>query len=174
MADIIDILDRHTAKFPVNVEAAIRELGLSLTKDADLQNGISGQIKKVGDSFEISSSGKEHYFRQRFTLAHELGHYVLHRSLIGSGIDDDTKYRSTPTGDLYNSQINDIHERQANAFAATFLIPERQLRDYLDNNHGVSLKNLSNKFQVSPSAMRWRVKNLGLSALVSDLEKPGQ
>lgn len=164
MTSIMDRLKRHTETMPVNIEAAIRDLGLRLNKNAQLPDGISGHIRRVGDLdvFEIASTRAEHYFRQRFTMAHELGHYVLHRGLIGNGVDDDTKYRSTQFGDFYNSDIDEVHERQANAFAATLLIPEKLLRGYLSQNTLASLRDAATAFQVSPSAMRWRLKNLGL------------
>jgi len=53
-------------------------------------------------------------------MEHELGHFVLYRSLIGEGIDDDIKYRSTAAGDFYNTAIDEVHEQQANSFAASF------------------------------------------------------
>jgi Zn-dependent peptidase ImmA (M78 family) len=162
----MDRLDHYAAVVPVRIEDAIRDLGITLSKNAELTPGVSGYIRRVAhNQFEIASTRADHYFRQRFTMAHELGHYILHRSLIGNGTNDDTKYRSTDTSEYYNTAIDDIHEKQANAFAATILIPERKLRDYLDEHTGVSLKQLATAFQVSPSAMRWRLKNLGLYEL---------
>lgn len=152
---------RHRKTAPVKIEQAIRDLGIALKKNADLPKNIAGHIKRIdGENYEIASTSSDHYFRQRFTMAHELGHYILHRSLIGSGVDDDTKYRSTETGEFYNENIDQFHERQANSFAANFLIPERLIRD--DALEVRSLRELSKKYQVSPSAMRWRLKNLSL------------
>ena len=91
---------------PVNIEAIIRSLGLSVARDSELPENISGQIHRTKDGgYELSSKFGEHYFRQRFSLAHELGHYVLHRSLIGEGVDDDKLYRSTAEGNFYNTSI---------------------------------------------------------------------
>ena len=162
---IIQRIRSKLTDYPVNIEAIIRDLGITVNKNAELPNGISGQIKRTGDTFEISSAVGEHYYRQRFSMAHELGHYVLHRDLIGAGVDDDTKYRSTSIGDLYNTAIDQIHERQANAFAASVLIPEKLLRAKIDKlaDQDVTLRDLYTAFQVSPSAMKWRLSNLGLS-----------
>ena len=78
----------------------------------------------------------------------------MHRSLIGEGVDDNTKYRSTTDGEFYNTAIEEIHEQQANAFAATVLVPERLLRAYLEENPDADLKAVAVAFQVSPSCMR--------------------
>lgn len=52
-------------------------------------------LERVGDTFLITVAANDPLTRQRFTLAHELGHYMLHRTLIGDGLDDDRAYRST-------------------------------------------------------------------------------
>ena len=163
MTDAMQRIAPHLRAAPVNIEAAIRDLGVSLVKNAALREGVAGEISRVdGDRFQIASTKADHYFRQRFTMAHELGHYVLHRSLIGEGVDDNTKYRSTSDGRFYNTSIDLYHERQANAFAANVLMPERLVRDYLAECPQASLKDMWMKFQVSPSAMRWQLKNLDL------------
>lgn len=163
--DPIVIINQYNREAPVNIEAAIRDLGIVLRKDStDLPNGISGQIRRLDDGrYEISTPKSEHYFRQRFTMAHELGHYILHRELIGEGIDDDTMYRSTLEGNFYNTRIQQIHESQANSFAANFLMPSRLVREYA-SQHGNDVRELMKKFQVSPSAMKWRLNSLNIEA----------
>lgn len=162
----IDRIRSQANTVPVNIEAIIRGLGIEVRKDADLPPNISGQIKRVGDRYEIASAKGEHYYRQRFSLAHELGHYVLHRSLIGQGVDDDKKYRSTAEGHFYNTSIELDHERQANSFAASILIPEKLLKEKMSELAGYPSDQLVPKlykaFQVSRSAMEWRLKNTGL------------
>ena len=158
----MDLVRSAATSRPVNIEAIIRNLGLSVRKDADLPAEISGQIQKLSDgTYEISSSAGEHYFRQRFSLAHELGHYILHRSLIGAGLDDNKKYRSTGEGNFYNTSIELAHERQANSFAASLLMPEKLLREDVENGDA-EISALYRKYQVSQSAMNWRLRNLGL------------
>lgn len=166
MKNDMDIIRPMLTEAPVNIEAIIRQLGLSVEKNAELPNDISGQIRRLDSGgYEISSSAGEHYFRQRFTLAHELGHYVLHKSLIGAGVDDTTKYRSTDNGNYYNTSIELAHERQANSFAANILMPEAVVRRHVEDGMN-DIVELYRKFQVSRSAMAWRIKNLGLEKLV--------
>jgi predicted transcriptional regulator len=161
--DIMDRIAEFRVLAPVNIEGAIRSLGIDLRKNCtDLEAGISGQIRRLPDGrFEISTPRTEHYFRQRFTMAHELGHYILHRDLIGDGLDDDQMYRSTQHGRFYNTAIKLVHESQANAFAANFLMPEDLVRRVVESE-GRDMKQLMARFQVSPSAMNWRLKSLSL------------
>lgn len=146
------------------MEGAIRELGLVLRKNADdLDPEVSGQIRLLPDGrYEIATNGDEHYFRQRFTMAHELGHYILHRDLIGEGLNDDTMYRATAKADYYNSRVRQVHEAQANSFAANFLMPTDLVSECYAENPDAGVHELAKKFQVSPSAMRWRLRILGL------------
>ena len=118
---------------PVNVEAIVHGVGLELDKKAELDSEIAGQIELTDSGkYKISANNEDHYFRQRFTIAHELGHFLYHRELISDGIDDDRAYRSVNVGRFHNKNVNSTHETEVN------------------------------KFQVSPSAMRTRLDGLGL------------
>lgn len=168
MVDITTLLQDYTKSTPVNVEAIGRSLGLEVNKKAILPHGISGHLMLLPNGkYEIAANADEHYYRQRFTLAHEIGHFVLHKDLVDSfgGVDDDTKYRSTERGDIYNSLIDSIHERQANSFAANLLMPKHLVHELVFDENGGSrsakLSDLYKTFQVSASAMNWRLKNLG-------------
>jgi len=159
----MDILKPFMLQVPVDVERAIRSLKMRLRRDADLPDNIVGEIKPVGEIYEISSSVKDAITQQRFALAHELGHLILHRDLIGEGVDDTTEYRCTGEGNFYNNSIQKIHEMQANSFAANFLMPADLLRNELrKGSKEFVLVDLSEKFVVSEGAMEWRLIALGL------------
>ncbi len=91
--------------------------------------------------------------RQRFTIAHEIGHAVLHST------------EAEPFVDLYRSSVSSLGtnqlERDANAFAAELLMPEDLLTRYCDLIE-VNPDELAAIFQVSPQAMRNRLNNLRL------------
>lgn len=171
MESPMDKIAPYLDSVPVNIEGIIRTLGLSLEKNKELPPKISGHIKLLpSGGYEIASAKADHYFRQRFTMAHELGHFILHENLLGNGTDDDTKYRSTEKGDLYNTAIELVHEKQANSFAASILMPEELVRKLVEGvEERPALKQLAITFQVSPSAMRWRINNLGLADEVDDV-----
>lgn len=164
MPTVLDLIEEHSQKPPVNVEAIIRGVGIDLDKKADLQDGIAGEIALLDSGkYKISANKDDHYYRQRFTISHELGHFLYHRELIGDGVDDDKMYRSTEEGNFYNTKIQKQQETEANRFAAFLLMPESLITSSLEA--GASLKELSTMFQVSQSAMEIRLSGLGLNVL---------
>jgi len=87
--------------------------------------------------------------RKKFTLAHELGHFVLHNS-------DKRKYR---IDDLDYSQRNKEtkEETEANYFAATLLVPEKKLRSILGLSKG-DIAFAAQYFGVSKPVIENRIK----------------
>lgn len=161
MSRLTKILNEHKGP-PVNIEAIIRSLGIELDKKADLDPEISGQIERIGDSkYRISANKLDHYYRQRFTMAHELGHYLYHADLISDGIDDNRAYRSTPDGKYYNININAAEETDANRFAASVLMPADIVKECWEALDG-DIDAMSKTFQVSKQAMEIRLHGLGL------------
>lgn len=172
METALDKIKRAIESAPVNVEALIRSFGIELDKAANLDPEVSGEIAHLGDGqYRISANKADHYYRQRFTLAHELGHYILHRDLIGSGVDDNRAYRSVKAGNFYNKNITDTHEAQANRFAANILMPDRLVRAEFEKCDG-NIAIMSRKFQVSKEAMGYALQNLGLEPPAGSADIP--
>lgn len=147
---------------PVNIEALIEAAGLQLERKAQLHPSISGQIERLADGgYKISVNEKDNYFRRRFTMAHELAHFLAHRDLIGEGVDDTPAYRSTDLGQFHNKKIKATHEAEANRLAARLLMPEELVTKYF-SELGQDIPNMAKKFQVSEQAMSYRLQALGL------------
>ena len=94
--------------------------------------------------------------RFRFTIAHELGHWICHAL---EGTDPAVSY-CRPI-DLTEAADRSL-EREANIFAAELLMPEPAVRAGWDELG--SAESLASRFDVSPSAMRWRLYSFGLIA----------
>lgn len=155
-----DLVDKHIGP-PVNIEAIIRGLGVQLDKRAELDPEISGQLERLGaDEYKISVQKSDSYLRQRFTMAHELGHYLLHAHLIGEGVDDSPAYRSTPNGRFFNQNIGKSEETEANRFATSLLMPKSLLAnsDFI----GRDVVEIAKEYQVSTVAMKIRLESLGM------------
>jgi len=146
---------------PANVEAIIRLLGIDLDKNARLDSEISGQIERCPDgSYRISVNADDPYFRKRFTMAHELGHYLYHSHLMEDGIDDTRAYRSTQAGRFHNARIGRHEESEANRFAAGLLMPSDLVRESWAELRDPGM--MAKRFQVSTKAMEIRLRGLGL------------
>jgi Zn-dependent peptidase ImmA (M78 family) len=128
------------------------ELGLKVYTVDTWDDELSGMILKDEDrggksGYAVYVNGKHAPVRRRFTIAHEIGHYVLHRSLIGDGIRDDA---------LYRSKLSSAVEAEANRFAADLLMPWDLLNAAIDNGTN-SVEELAKAFEVSRSSMSIRL-----------------
>jgi Zn-dependent peptidase ImmA (M78 family) len=110
-------------------------------------------IKKIPDSrFEIGVNCKHHKNRQRFSMAHEYGHYLLHRE----------KIHEMPVGEqiLHRNGDRNSVERQANNFAADLLMPDDLVRKSVRASEG-SLKKMADILGVSKESLKYRLAALG-------------
>lgn len=151
MTDPMKVIEQHWDLSPVPIDKIIKEIGLPLSHEP-MEDNISGYIERQNGSYRIVVNANHAPTRQRFTAAHELGHYVYHRDLLGEGVGDNRAYRTEGT-DRPNVNIRPIHERQANSFAANVLMP----RHRLTNVAGESTAALAARFGVSQAAMKIRL-----------------
>lgn len=157
----MSILARHMKAAPVDLEAIFTELGIRY--QTDFMDGASGSIVRDGEKFTVTVNDLESSNRQRFTAAHELAHYLLHRDLMGDG---DRMHRHVDnlydggqsTGDKIFKRE---HEIQANRLAAQIVMPAPLVRQKFAENSDVA--RLAKDFGVSKAAMEIRLKNLGLA-----------
>lgn len=122
---------------------------------------------RSGDYQVIGVNSAHPTVRQRFTIAHELGHWALHP---GREIILDVPVRVN-LRDKASSMASDREEIEANAFAATLLMPENMLRDRLSRlpasqrrEPDITATALAKIFKVSTSALSFRLINLGLTS----------
>lgn len=140
---------------PVDLKSIARTLKVPLVK-WDFPNSLSALIVEVdADTYVIGVNSEHHPNRQRFSIAHELGHAVLrHEAGYYLEFFDDT------LGEPPNFRYSD--EREANAFAAALLMDERWLReDWAKGTRNVH--ELARRYRVSDEAMSFRLINLGLA-----------
>ncbi|MFN0292828.1 ImmA/IrrE family metallo-endopeptidase [Pedobacter helvus] len=145
-------------KLPINPKVCAEKLNLTV-EAAMLEDDISGIFLAENSEYYIIYNKNEGTLRQRFTIAHELGHFILHKDL---GVFVDRKstalYRnsSSATGEV-------LKEREANAFAAALLMPRILIEKELDaiSESEDIIEILADKFKVSKPAMSFRLSNLG-------------
>lgn len=89
--------------------------------------------------------------RQTFTIAHELGHWLLHKTLFEG---DPQKYAVLPRNSVPDYSLP--YEKEANHFAAHLLVPSRLLRPVMETS---TVSHLAKAFGVSYTMMSFRVAN---------------
>lgn len=95
--------------------------------------------------------------RQCFSIAHELGHWIKDRGVLGSLC----KKESMSANRTSNSKIVLGRERVANSYAAEFLMPSFMVRPYAKEEISLDLlRNLKESFQVSWTAASIRLIDL--------------
>lgn len=151
---------------PVNVERLARHLGVVVSRSAFKDGDVSGMlIRQDGTSPVIGVNDVHSDHRQRFTIAHELGHFLLHP---GREVVLDRPVRVN-LRDKTSSAATDREEIEANAFAASLLMPADLVRSELQRLSAVVRQDpercstaLADIFDVSDAAMGFRLINLGL------------
>lgn len=106
-------IEEFQKEIPIKLGEIAKRFGL-VVKKATLPPNISGEIKETNGQVVIKVNRHDVKARQRFTLAHEISHFLLHRELLRNGIRDDV---------LYRSKHSDKIEAEANRLAADILMP---------------------------------------------------
>jgi len=142
-------------QLPVDVRSIAVRSGV-MVRDNPHLGSISGQISVASNNqMVIEVNSNESAVRQRFTIAHELGHAALgHLANAEVCFRDDAR--------SFAMIYHDYREVAANRFAADLLMPSAGVEWALRNNPGDSTQTLANLFMVSGAAMEFRLKNLGL------------
>ena len=170
--------ERGIIMAPIDVEQIARQYGIIVVyKEAE--DELSGFLYRdlQNDSVIIGVNPNHHWRRQRFTIAHELGHYLLHDTGAVHVDRADNGYRLRLRNHT-SSTGTDEDEREANFFAAELLMPLELLERDLDAAGGSDLLDLlevensayqsligslASKYQVSPQALTYRLTDLGFT-----------
>ena len=155
-----ELLARYRAAYggpevPVPAEAIAEDLlGLSIGYRPDM--ACSGMLLPREKQIWVNSlSPRELGPRRNFTIAHEIGHWICH-CLEGERVEE-VYCRAV---DLTEDADRDV-EREANVFAAELLMPEALVRAEWERTP--RLDEMAWRFEVSESAMHWRLYNVGLT-----------
>ncbi len=156
------------SKTSIDIKKIANLLGVTLL-EYDFGEEMSGVLVLKNDKGTIGYNKDHSDQRQRFTIAHELGHFVLHRKNHNDVfVDKDfiIMYRRR-NGDYSESEL--IQEQEANAFAAAILMPEHLIEQELRNNNYYPhlselqlIEKLAKTFKVSAPAMTFRLNNLNV------------
>lgn len=162
------LLTEHKIKKPeVDVEGLAKSMGLEVRAES-VDEDLSGFLFRDGATRRavIGVNASHHPNRRRFTIAHELGHFLLHKGEPVHVDGANVAYR-LDRRDERSSSGQDEFEREANLFAAELLMPKRFLDsdlatrkiDLLDDD---VVTDIAREYGVSTQALTFRLMNLGL------------
>lgn len=148
---------------PINLDALVEQLGGKVVQNPNLEENMEAKIEKIDNSFIISIDPNKYEKRQRFSIAHELGHLFLHMGYLinPEKWNDTNEYIDS----VYYRYGYNIEEFEANEFAACLLMPVEEFTRISIENYKDGLYNLeeiANYFDVSILAVSNRGKFLGL------------
>lgn len=166
--------------YPKSVDELINQKGIDIKRvvglmgvllsEYDFGDDVSGVLLTDGRSAKIGYAKDNGPLRQRFTIAHELGHLRLKHERQGVFVDTPEKYY-TFFRDSKSSTGEDVQEREANAFAAAILMPRDLVIQAANKIYllGITrredfdiVESLAQQFNVSKLAMSIRLTNLDL------------
>ncbi len=174
-ADMISWLEktkkRGSLNYPIDLELLVDTLKGSIKYDGNFEAGVYGCIKRNRNTkntdrkFVITINSEESSdWEKKFTIAHELGHLVLH---MGFEVDNKkwrsvAPYKDSPYYRFGYSQ----EEAEADEFAWNLLIPETEFKNFIHteiNTKGsVSISAIAEKFNVPEPQVFVRAKNLDM------------
>ncbi len=161
------ILEHSVFAAPIKVEDIARSIGIKVIP-YPLEQNMSGLLVLENGAAVIGYNQNEARVRRRFTVAHEIGHYALHRDKSDRQVFVDKNFKAMfRRVELVDEPAAARLETEANVFAACLLMPEKLVREEagkteLDLGGEDSIKDLAKIFDVSSTAMHYRLLNLNL------------
>lgn len=159
---------------PVPVLDIAKKLGVRVAFEP-LEPEVSAMLYRRANQSLVIVNSVHAQVRQRFSLAHEIGHFLLHdnQQVFVDQIGQKPAVRVS-FRDERSSSGTHFQEIQANSFAAALLMPERWVLDYLDrisktldhSDYRELVPDLATRFEVSQDAIRYRLTNLGFLGIL--------
>ena len=156
------LAENRITEAPVPASKIAKSKGARIFVDA-LEGDLSGFLYRDNEQAVIGVNTSHSPARQSFTIAHELGHLLLH---VREQLHVDRGFRVRLRSGV-SSQGTDEAEQEANFFAASLLMPREFLERDLANEEFVDLldddflRDLARKYGVSAQALAIRLKTLG-------------
>ncbi|VXD01175.1 conserved hypothetical protein [Oceanicaulis sp. 350] len=144
-------------RVPTPLSRIAKRMGI-IVEYTPLEEALSGMAMiKDGEKFAWINS-MHHPNRQRFTLAHEIGHHVLHgEKMLAAGVHVD---KALLRRDATSSEGTAVVEIEANNFASELLMPEPKMQQLLKDinlEDQSKVAELASRLKVSPAALQFRL-----------------
>jgi len=166
---VLEYVYCDTIKVPVDVKKIATFFNIEVSENNKLPyDGIAINRTK-GYTIEFKK-GDFGVVKERFTIGHELGHIFLHfPTNSNSFMDSGDEYQAVARGASSSMYANYKLEQEAESFAAQLLIPEKEIRNYIENSQlKPMMSELKKMFKVSNGAIFRTLKSYNLLDKVVD------
>ena len=141
-----EIKEKYKGHAPVPIVRIAQGLGIKIYNTKDLPNNQSGLIREEADgSISILINYYHSATRKRFTIAHEIAHFLKHKDIISSG------YVTSNKQPLCRGKVRTTEDREmeveANKIAADILMPEENFKKIW--KEADTIEEVAERFQVS-------------------------
>jgi Zn-dependent peptidase ImmA (M78 family) len=153
--------------YELQLDKLAKKLSLSIFDATFFDPNLSGAIyrdEKTGN-FNIYANSQHPITRKRFTIAHEIGHYI---SAICGSYSKDQLFNNSEGFEDYavsyrHDGIKSEAETEANQIAAEMLMPQEHVKKFVED--GMSVEKMAEIFFVSQQAIAIRINSLGIYIL---------
>ena len=172
--DIKEIIINHSQKAPVKLTPILKDLKIDLYVALFENQDKWGHIENNEGQYEIVINKEQSFERKRFTVAHEIAHFILHRNMIDERAKKEKEHISRHKSDSTPRGIDNLEdflmhrkiEAEANEKATNILMPTVLIRDAIKNIEKESSKyterekieKMAKLFEVSFQAMAIRLQ----------------
>lgn len=154
---------KGVGRWPVKVDRIAKQAGIKV-QYSPLDDELSGMAFYKDDLSVIGVNARHHVRRQRFTIAHEIGHFELHDDILRKGMHVD-KVITMLNRDPSSAAGTISMEVEANQFAAELIMPKTLVLLYMDEqglDYGCvpddeAVEAMARAFNVSTTAMTYRI-----------------
>jgi Zn-dependent peptidase ImmA (M78 family) len=153
------LIDHGMNSIPVDPVKLANKLGIKVSNAVFSESTLSGMIAKRGENLSLLVNNDDVPYRKRFTIAHEIGHSLLHLSSDGEFVDNEVDLFRADSDEHITADYK--YEIEANQFAAAVLMDADFVKQYWKEFR--SIEKLASIFKVSETAMGFRLNSLGLT-----------
>lgn len=150
------ITEKYKGQLPKPIVSIAADLGLAIYQTKELNDNQSGSLSYENGRFLIYINERQPLTRKRFTIAHEIAHFLKHRDKMKHQVEHIDSMVQPVGGVLYRTNNRSLTseekqlEIEANHIAAEILMPEEEFLTVWET--ASSIEEVAEVFQVSPSA----------------------
>lgn len=164
----------YLQKIPVDIEEFLQfDLGIDIVPMPGLKDRVQAEAMISLDFTTIyvdnaSYLNDKQWNRLKFSLAHELGHCVLHKDFL--------EQQNISSPEQWVNFMMDIQlkygyiENHANWFAGEILVPYAELEKAIQSTPRPTINSLSRKFEVSTTMIEKRLQSKDIARIIQEIE----